>query len=78
MPALSRRSIPSGLNNTGLMSDCDDTRQTQNICITCAQRWPDVFDVGPTLYTCYTNIFLFSVIDGPGEHKRKQHGDSAG
>ena len=32
------------------------TQQTQNICITFIQRWPNVFDVGPTLYKCYTNV----------------------
>ena len=32
------------------------TQRTQNICITFVQRWPNVFDVGPTLYKCYTNI----------------------
>ena len=32
------------------------TQQTQNICITFVQRQPNVFDVGPTLYKCYTNI----------------------
>ena len=31
-------------------------QQTQNICITFIQRRPNVFDVGPTLYTCYTNV----------------------
>ena len=31
------------------------TKQTQNICITFVQRRPNVFDVGPTLYKCYTN-----------------------
>ena len=42
---------------------CDDTRhmtrrhsqQTQNICITFVQRRPNVFDVDPTFYKCYTN-----------------------
>ena len=33
------------------------TQQTQHICITFVQRRPNVFDVGPTLYKCYT-IFL--------------------
>ena len=28
---------------------------TQNICINFIQHWPNVFDVGPTLYNCYTN-----------------------
>ena len=31
-------------------------QQTQNICITFVQRRPNVFDVGPTLYNCYTNV----------------------
>ena len=31
-------------------------QQTQNICITFAQRQLDVFDVGPALYKCYTNV----------------------
>ena len=29
---------------------------TQDICITFIQRRPNVFDVGPTLYKCYTNV----------------------
>ena len=29
--------------------------QTQNICVTFAQRQPNIFDVGPTLYNFYTN-----------------------
>ena len=33
-----------------------NTQQTQNICITFVQRRPNVFDVGPTLYKCYTNV----------------------
>ena len=28
----------------------------QNICITFIQRRPNVFDVGPTLFKCYTNV----------------------
>ena len=32
------------------------TQQTQDICITFIQRWPNVFDVGPTLYKCYRNV----------------------
>ena len=31
-------------------------QQTQNICITFVQRRPNVFDVGPTFYKCYTNV----------------------
>ena len=31
-------------------------QQTQNICITFIQRRPNVFDAGPTLYKCYTNV----------------------
>ena len=32
------------------------TQQAQNICITFIQRRPNVSDVGPTLYKCYTNV----------------------
>ena len=32
------------------------TQQTHIICITFIQRRPNVFDVGPTLYKCYTNV----------------------
>ena len=32
------------------------SQQTQNTCITFVQRRPNVFDVGPTLYKCYTSI----------------------
>ena len=32
------------------------TQQTQNICITFVQRQPNVSDVDPTLYKCYTNV----------------------
>ena len=35
------------------------TQQKQNICITFVQRRPNVFDVGPTLYKCYTNVLYF-------------------
>ena len=32
------------------------SQQTQNIYITFVQRRPNVSDVGPTLYKCYTNV----------------------
>ena len=32
--------------------------QTQNICIAFVQRRPNVFEVGPSLYKCYTNVFF--------------------
>ena len=32
------------------------SQQLQNICITFVQPRPNVLDVGPTLYKCYTNI----------------------
>ena len=35
-------------------------QQTQNMCITFMQRRPKVFDIGPTLYKCYTNVLLTS------------------
>ena len=39
-----------------------NAQQTQNIFITFKQRRPNVFDVGPTLYKCYTNVL--SVLGG--------------
>ena len=33
-----------------------DTQHTHNICIKFIQRRPNAFDVGPTLYKCYTNV----------------------
>ena len=42
------------------------TQQTQNICITFVQRRPNVFDVGPTLFKCYTNVLcLLGTIHRP-------------
>ena len=38
-------------------------QQTQNICITFVQRRPNVFDAGPTLYKCYTNVLC--LLDQP-------------
>ena len=32
------------------------SQQTKNICITFVQCRPNVFDVGPTLNKCYTNV----------------------
>ena len=32
------------------------SQQAQNICITFSKRRPNVFDVGPTLYKCFTNV----------------------
>ena len=31
-------------------------QQINNVCITFEQCRPNVFDVGPTLYKCYTNV----------------------
>ena len=33
-------------------------QKTQNICITFVQHRPNVSDVGPTLYKCYTNVLF--------------------
>ena len=38
------------------ISHSHSSQQTQNTCITYVQRRPNVFDVGPTLYKCYTNV----------------------
>ena len=32
------------------------SQQTQNICITFIQCWPNIEDVGPALFKCYTNM----------------------
>ena len=40
----------------GLLAREINSRQTRNNCITFVQRRPNVFDVGPTLYKCYTNV----------------------
>ena len=40
------------------------TQQTQNICIAFVQRRPNVFDAGPTLYKCYTNVLCLLGIAG--------------
>ena len=32
------------------------TQQSQDICITFIQRWPNVFDVGPTLHEVIQNV----------------------
>ena len=45
------------------MSSHRQTQQTQNICITFIQRRPNVFDVGPTLYKCYTNVLCLLEIE---------------
>ena len=36
-------------------------QQTQNFCITYVHSRPNVFDVGPTLYKCYTNVLCLLV-----------------
>ena len=41
---------------TYLMYLAVPTQQTQDLCITFVQRRPNVFDVGPALYKCYTNV----------------------
>ena len=32
------------------------SQHTQTICITFVQHCPNVFDIGSTLYKCYTNV----------------------
>ena len=44
-------------------------QQAQIICITFVQRRSNVFNVGPTLYKCYTNVLCLLGIC---------HNDSAG
>ena len=51
-------------------------QQTQNMCITLIQRRPSVFDVGSTLYKCYTNVFCLLGVFGfePVEPVYKREG----
>ena len=39
------------------------SQQTRNICTSFVQRWPNVFDVGPTLCKCHTNVLCLLGID---------------
>ena len=62
-----------GTNIVLMLVNCDyDTsldywsQQTQNIFITFIQRRPNVFDVGPTLYKCYTYVLCIV-----GSHQNK-------
>ena len=43
------------------------TQQTQNIPLTFVQRRPKVFDVGPTLYKCYSNVSCVYCLLGKSE-----------
>ena len=45
------------------------SQQTQNFCITFIQRRPNVFDVGPTLYKCYTNLLRLLGWTQPSKHE---------
>ena len=41
----------------GRESEIEDLiRKTQKKCITFVECWTNIEDVGPTLYTCYTNV----------------------
>ena len=44
-----------------VIHNAQSSQQTQNMCITFVQRRPNVFDVGPTLYKCHTNIWCLLV-----------------
>ena len=50
---LSKRSAPVILCNCAF---CFVPQQTRNIGIIFVQRQTNIFDVGPTLHKCYTNI----------------------
>ena len=63
MKLLQGGDVEAGKPGTG-----EHAQQTQNICITFIKRRPNVFDVGPTLYTCYTNVLCLLGGDKPGGH----------
>ena len=52
--------LPSG-THTQRRQKVSDSQWAQNICITFIQRRPSVFDVGPTLCKCYTNVLCLWV-----------------
>ena len=55
------------------------TQQTQNICITFIQRRPNVFDVGPTLCKCYTNVLcLQGNYKNPSLYRRGLYAEHVG
>ena len=55
---ISKQILPSGLSQQTL------SQQTQNICITFIQRWPNVLNVGPTLHKFYTDsLYLLGIAD---------------
>ena len=66
LPALARHWNPLTVSNnrpqvcwqagTWCAGRWNVTQRTQNISITFVQRRPNVFDVGPTLYKCNTNV----------------------
>ena len=47
------------------------TQQTQNICITFVQLWPNVSDVVPALYKCYRSTNVLCLLG-----RRCHHGNS--
>ena len=52
------------------LADSVVAQQMKNICITFVQRRPNVFDVGPTLYKCYTDALCLL-----GGHVSNSHED---
>ena len=73
-------------DNKSLRTTWGTSQQTQNICIPFAQRRPNVFDVGPTLHKCYTNVLFYWVISRThcqiiqlrNNRERPAHGDECG
>ena len=49
-------SICDKLPHYSVLSNTHGYPENTYICITFVQRLPNVFDVGPTLYKCYTNV----------------------
>ena len=48
------QNAPAVFEATGFLGS--PFQQTQHICITFVQRRPNVYDVGPTLHKCYTDV----------------------
>ena len=66
-------SLSPGHRTSGVLTYFSASEQAQNICITFVQRWPNVFDVGPTLYKCYANVLCLLGYVGPTSSTLAQH-----
>ena len=58
MHSMGTAAIPISCVPIVFVGKLQHSQQTQNICITFVQHRPNIFDIGPTLYKCYTNVLV--------------------